>query len=324
MARVVVRPTHRRQGIFRTIVEGTLRDAHERGLALSSLRATDARLYGRFGYGLAGTMAAVELDPTRVAFRLPVAPGTLRQLAPDEIVATVTDIYNAHGRWRAGAINRPEWMWRRYLADALTGESARWVVAHYNDDGVADGFVDYESELAQNFAGPGTATITVLDVIGADAAVERALWSFVASLDLATVIRAEERAVDSAVPLALVDYDAWQVRSVTHEQWLRILDVDAALRARTYRPGRYVYIEVSDELFPANNGVWQVGGSIERVDEPPHLSCDVAALSMAYLGGSSWTQLVRAGLAIEHEPGACEFADHRWGTSFAPHCGSFF
>ncbi|MEO7330384.1 MAG: GNAT family N-acetyltransferase, partial [Minicystis sp.] len=48
---VGVLPTHRRRGILRALMHTYLDDARARGQHLSALFASDARIYGRFGYG---------------------------------------------------------------------------------------------------------------------------------------------------------------------------------------------------------------------------------------------------------------------------------
>ena len=59
---VGVRPTHRRRGVLRGVMEAQLADCHERGEALAILLASESVIYGRFGYGLATTQTDYELD----------------------------------------------------------------------------------------------------------------------------------------------------------------------------------------------------------------------------------------------------------------------
>ncbi|MDX2382361.1 MAG: GNAT family N-acetyltransferase, partial [Acidimicrobiia bacterium] len=59
VAGVGVLPTHTRRGILTRLLEQLLREARARGQPLASLRATEAPIYGRFGFGLAGDQVAV-------------------------------------------------------------------------------------------------------------------------------------------------------------------------------------------------------------------------------------------------------------------------
>ena len=52
---VGVHPSHRRRGILRELMRRQLDDAHERGEAVAVLWASEAAIYGRFGYGMATT-----------------------------------------------------------------------------------------------------------------------------------------------------------------------------------------------------------------------------------------------------------------------------
>ncbi len=60
-SRVGVLPTHTRQGLLTQLMQRSLREAHERGHVLASLRASEAPIYGRFGYGLAGDFVAAHI-----------------------------------------------------------------------------------------------------------------------------------------------------------------------------------------------------------------------------------------------------------------------
>ncbi|HEY0988954.1 MAG TPA: GNAT family N-acetyltransferase, partial [Kofleriaceae bacterium] len=59
---VMVRPSHRRRGLLRELVRLHLHDAARRGVAISGLWASEASIYGRFGYGLAAEGDALEIE----------------------------------------------------------------------------------------------------------------------------------------------------------------------------------------------------------------------------------------------------------------------
>lgn len=86
------------------------------------------------------------------------------------------------------------------------------------------------------------------------------------------------------------------------EQWVRLLDVDAALRARSYNAAQgAVTIAVTDPLFPANDGTWRVTaeGAI-RVAAPAGATADLATaingISAVDPGGVTWGELEAAGV----------------------------
>src|SRR3954462_14742995 len=69
---VAVVPTHRRRGLLTEMMRRQLEDVRERGDAVASLWASEAGIYGRFGYAI-GARAA-RLVARRPAARLAAAP----------------------------------------------------------------------------------------------------------------------------------------------------------------------------------------------------------------------------------------------------------
>ena len=57
VTRVGVLSTHRRRGVMRELIVRLLAEAAARGQVLASLRASETRIYQRFGFGLAGRSA---------------------------------------------------------------------------------------------------------------------------------------------------------------------------------------------------------------------------------------------------------------------------
>src|SRR5438876_8088934 len=68
VTRVAVVTTHRRRGLLTAMMRRQLDDMHERGEPLAALYASEAPIYGRFGYGLATYQAAMEIERSHGAF----------------------------------------------------------------------------------------------------------------------------------------------------------------------------------------------------------------------------------------------------------------
>lgn len=303
-SRVGILPTHTRRGLLTQLMQRSLRRARDRGHVLASLRASEAPIYGRFGYGLAGDFVAVHIDNTRTRpMRGTRAVGSMRILRIDEVLEVVPPIYDRVARRWVGTIHRPDWMWTRYLKGATEPASTpfgkgEFVAVHTDPDGVDDGYVHYETELAEDFATAFAGTGTVHDLWGATPAVELALWQYLFDIDLVKSWRASERPVNDPIRRALFDVRAYETRQVTDEQWLRLLDVDAALTARTYGPCRDgVTVSVTDPLFEENNERWSISSDgAARTSEPAEVVVDIASLSTVYLGGVGWNDLAASGL----------------------------
>jgi predicted acetyltransferase len=96
-----------------------------------------------------------------------------------------------------------------------------------------------------------------------------------------------------------------------------------ALRRRRYStPGRVV-LEVHDRFCPWNDGAYALdggpdGASCGSTDAAADLVCSTNDLGAAYLGGSSFRQLQRAGFVEERTAGALARADAMFGWDPAP------
>jgi predicted acetyltransferase len=331
VGRVGVASTHRRRGIARGLMGAVVADARDRGVPMLSLRASEATIYGRFGFGLAGDSASVTIDPARAR---PItgrtASGSFRVLGSDEILSTIEPLYDRVAHRRPGVIARPRRWQQRYLKAAIDRSAASYVVVHHDDEDRADGYAHYTTSWDDDGGGVGK----VHDVWGASDAVELALWRFVLDIDLVAEWKAAERPVDDLLRRAIRDVRGYRTRSVSDEQWVRLVDVDAALAARAYNdvPG-HVTIAVTDPLIEANNGTWRVGADgVARIQEATgttadaatDLTADIATLSAAYLGGPTWSTLVATGGAQAIDDEAVSRADALFSSRPGPFCGSFF
>ena len=292
---------------------------------LAGLRASEAVIYRRFGFGVAGEAASIRIRARAARPVHGARSGTMRLLQKDEIVAILPDLYERCARRRAGSMSRPRWYLDRGLEDVMGGTKPTFVAVHVDPSGTMDGYVKYAiawDESENDDTGRGM----VHDLFGADATVERDLWAYLLGIDLIDEWRAEERPIDEAIRFALADMRAHRVREVWDEQWLRLLDVDAALRSRTYRPyDQSVVIGVRDPWFSDNVGAWRVEPSgAKRTDAAPDLEVAIDTMSAGYLGGTTWRELADAGQVDVHRADAVDDADSLFAEYPAPFCGSFY
>jgi predicted acetyltransferase len=324
VSRVGVLPSHRRQGLASALMHALVRDASQRGLALMSLRASEASIYERFGFGPAGDYVEAELDPTRARPLRGAAPGWFRILDPDDVLMTVMPIYERFAHRRPGCITRPASFWRRLFRAAIERSSPTFVAVHTDADGIDDGYVLYSTAWADGDDGGGVGQVH--ELFAADDAAELALWSYVSDVDLVRVWKLHERPVDDLVRRAARDPRAYRTRRVEDEQWLRIVDVELALAVRTYgHVTGSVNVQVTDPLVPGNDGTWRISpAGAMRTHEPAHLVTDVVGLSTVYLGGPSWSEAAAIGLVEARHPDALDVADALFATRPLPWCGTFF
>ena len=323
---VGVRPTHRRRGILASLMERQLQDCVDREEPLASLRASEARIYGRFGYGVAGQAVDVDLTTSSGLRRRHEDLGTIRYVNGPELLDIVGDI-RRRAVSRPGHVLVPEPITRRMLGPLLQAEhgDARWAIVHHDHRGKPDGYADWEALARDQWHTKGP-TIEVGEVLGATTDVEAVLWQFLMDLDLVEVIRSGGRPVDDPLRWMLHDLRAYKVTNQWDEQWVRLVDVDRALAARTYGPtDTTAVIEVADRLLPQNDGRWELAaGGARRVKRAPDLELPIAELGAVYLGGTSVSELVAAGRIIERRRGGAARADALLRSPLAPFCGVFF
>jgi predicted acetyltransferase len=106
------------------------------------------------------------------------------------------------------------------------------------------------------------------------------------------------------------------------DQWVRILDVDAALGARTYhRSDAAVTIGVDDPMFAANCGVWAISATVRTRRHPPDVHVDIGTLSAAYLGAVAWHDLAAIG-SVAATDDVLERLDSLFAVRPTPFCGT--
>lgn len=337
---VSVTATHRRRGLASRLMAADLADAKERGDAVSILIAAEYPIYGRFGFGPATWVTDWEVEVPRAALdRRYAGP-------PDGArvdLASLAEVREAgpalHDRVRAvkhGAIDRPAYWW-----ELNTGErrlpSRPWKepfhALYRAADGRVEGLVAYDIDDTHWPNKLPRVAAEVRDLVAATPAAEAALWRYLMSLDWVTLIRTGHRAPDDLLPLLLGDPRAARTETYADFMWLRLLDVPAALSARTYQgtgPAALV-LEVVDPAGPAGGRFLletDAKGAASCLPAPAAASPDVtlsaADLACLYLGDESAVRLAALGRLAEHSTGAARTTDVLFRTPRRPWCPDVF
>ena len=131
--------------------------------------------------------------------------------------------------------------------------------------------------------------------------------------------------IDPAWPLLHLVKDPRRLNiKVTDGLWLRFVDLEAALRARSYADGEPVVLEVTDSVLEANAGRFAVGADTGRTDDEADVALDVTDLASPYLGAFSFERLAAAGRARELKPGGLARASALFATPLPPYCPEGF
>jgi predicted acetyltransferase len=318
---VSVLPTHRRRGILRAMMTALLDDSSERSEPVSMLTASEGGIYGRFGFGISMVALDVKLDVRDVQFARPRPGGRLRMVDRAELEKHAPALFDRVRRVRPGAVSRPEVWWADVHAPHKSG--ARFDVLYEADDGRVDGFVTYA--IKDQWDPEPAHVLNVRDLVAASPVAEHALWRYLCEIDLVRTIKAGQVAVDTPLPWLLASPRAGLMQPAHDYVWTRVLDVPSALGARTYASAGRLVIAVHDGMRPggAADGVFAIeggpgGASVAATGDAPDLTCDVSALSTAWLGGVRWSVLASAGWVREHTAGALTTADAMFASTPMP------
>ncbi len=331
---VTVAPTHRRRGVLTAIMRRQLTELHEQGREpVAALWASEAPIYGRFGYAPATVRAPLSGPVARLRLRPDVDLGTGRVTLVDEAEyrPAAVAVHEAVRRVVPGNLERDERWWDRELADLPEhrhGATARRYLLHTEADGTVTGYAAYRMTERWTDTGHPDGTLTVEEVRATSTPAYASLWQVLLSIDLVSTVRLHRASPDDPVRHLVTDARAL-TGPVRDGLWVRLVDVDRALAARRYPAPVDLVIEVRDEFCPWNAGRWRLaghpaGGYCGRTDLDPDLVLGVEELGAAYLGGTSLATLQAAGRVTEISPGAVTQAATAFGWPVAPWCPDEF
>lgn len=320
-----VLPTFTRKGVASELIRHQLRDISERGEVVATLRASEATIYGRYGYGVASSSQSVEVATARAALRPDVGPGgPVRLLDAAESWDVLPRIYAENRSTRPGTIDRPEAWWHGQRLRTESTSGASYVVV-YGQRGSENGFARYRPVDTERWFVSGQRTIAVEDFFAPTIQAYLGLLRFLLGLDLIDRVVFWMLPLDDPLPWLLSDRRAARVTAIHDETWLRIIDARRALSARAYEGDGAVTIALSDPLLPNNSATFAIAGDgVEPTDRSPDLHVGVEGLASVLLGGATWRSLAVAGLVRVEEPAALVVADQLFAVPQAPYAGFYF
>lgn len=321
---VGVRPTHRRRGILRQMIELAFEHARLGARPVGALFASEASIYGRFGYGHAAPSARVHVDKHRFALRAPPPREgrAFRLLSHDEALVTLPPLYERMRRVRAGMPTRSPGWWRvRRIDEAEWRREGRgyWQHVVCEREGAPVGYAIYRHGSGFEH-GLSTAELEVVEALAPEVDDLLALFRYLFEIDLQTVVHAGLLPLDHALFHRLVDPGILRAE-LEPGLFVRIFDVLGAFAPRPLTSAPGVDVEVVDALVPHNQGTYRFAeGEVTRLGEgaPADLTLEVEALGSLYLGGLSAQELVAAGRATERTPEAAQRLDAALGRQLCP------
>ncbi|UJW34083.1 GNAT family N-acetyltransferase [Saccharothrix sp. AJ9571] len=326
VAWVGVRADRTRRGVVSELLTTQLRECRERGEPAAVLHASEATIYGRFGYGVSCQVKHVMVDRTRARLRADVpVTGSVRLVSEAEARTVPRELYSRMGPHRPGMITRGEGWWR-WNHDRILDRDDYLVAVHQDHQGVDDGFVTYRPRSLGTFDQPASGeALDVRDLHAANPGALAGLWRFLLSVDLVVKIRLKSRPIDEPIDLMLENPRAAEVMAIQDHLWVRLTDVAQALASRAYGHAEPVVLEVRDARLPENAGRYRIGPEgAERTDADADLDLDVDTLAMLYLGGFPASTLAGIGRLHARDPEALTRADALFRSATPPWCGTDF
>ncbi len=310
LAGVGINPARVGRGGLRVMMEEHLRRSASRGLAASTLWASESGLYERFGYGSTTTMAIHELRSSEAQFVKPMDDAGHCDVVFDQNEARrlVSEIYAQMATGVAGTTTRSDAWWDMVFTnkDGWMAPGPCMTLIHWNSEGEPDGYAFYkmvEPHGGDSWIVDGLASVR--EFVGLNNEAERALLGFLMKIPLCRRIRLDMSPVDSPLRHQLVDQRQFHQIEAHDGLWLRPLDVVRLLSERSYQTSGEVSLEINDPLFEDQRGPWllSVAGNSAEERQATVTQTKVADLVLTpgqlgavILGNTRVNELVEAGL----------------------------
>lgn len=317
--------THRRRGVLTSMMRRQLDDIRAWGEPLAVLTASEGAIYGRFGYGAATFGLTAEIDTSRVRLSVPAGADDvrLRYADPVDALGLCEVVYARTVSERAGMLaRRPGWEGLGVLdPESERGGASPLQCVLAERGGEVVGYARFRVRPEWTDTGHN-GQVVLQDLATVEPVAEAALWRFLFGIDLTTSLKVRGRPLDEAWQYLVSDIRRCLLR-VRDGLYVRLVDVGAALEARTYQAPVDVVLDVEDAFCPWNTGRWRLSGdakgaSCVRTEDAADLALSVRELGAAYLGGVSLASLAGAGRVREVRPGALAEASVGFGSVVVP------
>ena len=331
---VGVRATHHRRGLLSTMMRDQLHDIHRRGEPIAALWASEAAIYGRFGYGVASHLHRIEVDRVDASVRTDLADDPslrLRLVNAADVTSDIEQIELALVDRRPGQFVRDKRWIDALVADPKSRHSGmsslRAMVAYDGDDAVGYALYRSKNDSVRPHMLPDGQVFAYAHA-GLTPAADVALTRALLSLDLMRRVRWWNRPTDTTLPHLLTD--ARQARTtVLDGLHVRVVDLPAALEGRRYAGPVDIVVEVDDPICAWNTGRWRLrgdgdGATCTRSDDEPSLRLSMEDLGAVYLGGTSLMTLAATGRVKAADETTLARASAAFGWHVAPWCPVIF
>ena len=290
---VTVQASHRRRGLMKALMTTDLLQAKERGDVFAVLTATDARLYGRFGFGVTATARRLEIE-SGPKFQIRTEPVGHSVFAdPDAISDLRRSLFERFHTGQFWSVGRAEHYWTSGFDWGKQRPVARRAAVHFDEQGEPDATLVFSVEDGH---------IRIVDLLGLTTGAEIELLRLMAHGEGHEKI-IWPRCHDARHPLPWALQDA-RVVTTTREfdtVWVRVLDMVKAIEMRMFDHDGSVTLTVEDKQRFCD-GTWRIDvedghASAVPTTQDADVSIQVAAFSTLLSGLQGASELSVAGLA---------------------------
>lgn len=289
---VTVQASHQRRGLMKRLMTTDLSEARERGDVFALLTATDGLIYGRFGFGVATNARRLEIN-TGDRFQLTTAPTGRAVFAdPTKIIEVRQTIFEQFHANQFMSVSRPAHHWHTgYDWYNFRSRDDRAAV-HLDESGTPDAAVVFSIEKDR---------VRIVDLLGTNPAAEIELIRLLGHSDGGQLLLWEHcNNIQHPLPWALVDPRLVRTTAMHDTIWMRILDVEQALRIRAWERDGQIRLGVDDPLGDQsatfNIRVADDTVEVSRTNEPAEAMVAMRALAPLYSGLQEAGGLAAAGL----------------------------
>ncbi|RSM77976.1 GNAT family N-acetyltransferase [Amycolatopsis sp. WAC 01375] len=319
---VGVAPGHRRRGALTRVMRAQLHGLHDDGAEpIAALWSSESVIYPRFGYGLAAQLYRAKIQ-AKAAYRpgVELEAERVREVGREQAIPLIKAIYDKEAPQRVGALDRPGATWEFNLDDP---EQRRDGATALKFAVLPDGYAIYRVKSGWHEEGP-RGTLIVQELVATTPEAYATLYRFLLDYDLVGTVETFA-ALDE--PLIHLLADPRKIsRAAGDSLWVRLVDVDRALKTRRYGIPVDLVFGVRDAFCPWNTGNWRLvtdeGGNadVTRVEDEPDLELDVIDLGAIFLGGTRPSTLAAAGRIKERTAGAVSRATAAFASDREPSC----
>ncbi|MEH2347481.1 MAG: GNAT family N-acetyltransferase [Nostoc sp.] len=288
IAAVGIAPEYRGSGAAIALMQHTLKELYDRGIAISALYPAVQTLYRKVGYEQGGSWCIWEVATRNIQVR--------EQPLPLQPVVSINhedfhELYQQQARQTHGYLDRHSAIWERIIQP----DKQETVYAYFI--GTKDrpqGYIIFTQERTEDGE-----ILWVKDWVLSTVAAAQTFWSFLANhRSQIQHVRWKSSAIDS-LTLLLPEQTTKIYRQF---RWmLRVVDVVKALELRGYPPGiqTQLHLEIQDNLLTGNNGKFILSVANGRGEVTKggkgELQLDIRELAPLYTGLFTPYHLQQAG-----------------------------